>query len=165
MLESPCALRLTMFSFPCLLSEHGWTGHQRRRHRSCHWRKRRWLVDSWKERAARLCARFLSRKDLMKSSPNPQTENILLLKTKSIHGCCSWPRATHNIVLYITSQEITNWPCFLLFSYPDPLYPGTFWPTLSAKTGSTSVRWGLGFLTEVLPTICTLCCHQCYKSW
>lgn len=62
----------------------------------------------------------------------------------------------------ITSQEITNRPCFPLpSSCPIPEPP----TTLSAKTIFTSERLGLVFLARVLPTLSTLCCHQCCKAW
>lgn len=111
-------------SFPCLLSEHGWTGHQRRRHCSCHWRKRRRLVDSWKERAARLCARVLSWKDLMKSSPNPQTlKTFYYWKQRACRAAAADQGQPIILSSTVTSQEIINWPCFPLPSYSDPLYP------------------------------------------
>lgn len=43
-------------------------------------------------------------------------------------------------------------------------HPSTSWPTLSAKTVFTSERLGLVFLTTVLPTLSTLCCHQCCRA-
>lgn len=140
-------------SFPCPLSEHGWTGHQRRRHRSCHWRKCWWLVDSWKEWAARLCARVLSWKDLLKRSLSPWTLKIFYYcKQTSYKVCCSWPRATHYTVLYIY-QSGNN--CFRLPSHQSTLPLNNFWPTWSEKAVFISARWGLGFLTQVLSTLST----------
>lgn len=151
-------------SFPCLLSEHGWTGHQWRRHCSCHWRKRGWLVDSRKEWAARLCARVLPRKALMKRSPSRQTLKIFYYWKQTAHKVCfSWPRATHNTVFY-NYQSGNNQLTTLSSSFLLP-HPSTSWPTLSAKTVFTSERLGLVFLTTVLPTLSTLCCHQCCKAW
>ena len=150
-------------SFPCLLSEHGWTGHHWRRHCSCHWRKRGWLVDSRKEWTARLCARVLSWKALMKRSPSPQTLKIFYYWKQTAHMVCfSWPRATHNTVFY-SYQSGNNQLTMLSSSFLLP-HPSTSWPTLSAKTVFTSERLGLEFLTTVLPSLSTLCCHQCHKA-
>lgn len=53
----------------------------------------------------------------------------------------------------------------MLFSSFLPPHPSTSWPMLSAKTIFTSERLGLEFLTTVLHTLSTLCCHQCRKTW
>lgn len=148
--------------FSCLLSEHGWTGHQRRRHRSCHWRKWGWLVDSWKEWAARLCARFLSRKDLMKNSPNPQTLKIFYdWKQRAYMAAAADQGQPIILSSTVTSQEITNWPCFLLPSYPDPLYPWHLlayivcknWLHLSEMRTWVSYRGPSHYLHTVLPSV------------
>lgn len=157
---APLCSQANGISFLCLLSEPGWTGHQWRRHCSCHWRKWGWVVDSREEWAARLCARVLPWKALMKRRPSPQTFNVFYYWKQTAHKVCfSWPRATHNTVFYIhqtgNNQLTTFSSSFLLRSASTP------WPTLSAKTICTSETLGLVFLTTVLSTLSTLCCQHC----
>ena len=88
-------------------------------------------------------------------------KNILLLKTNTTQDLL---QLTKGNPYYCLLQLPSGNNQLTVLSSPFLLpYPSTSWPTLSAKTIFTSERLGLAFLAIVLPTLSTLCCHQCPK--